>query len=513
MGLPQERLSMRKIREILRLKHEAKLTDRQIARGAGASRWAVASCLAQATAVGISWPLCPDLDEEALEVLLYPPEAASPRHPLPDFDAIQDSFSKHKGVTRRLAWEEYRQTHPSGMGYSAFCLRYRDWLKAQDLVLRLPHEPGEALYVDYAGQTAQITDRETGELRKVKVFVAVLGYSNLTYLEATMGETTADWISAQVRSLEYFGGVPKKIVPDNPKALITRASRYEPDLNPNYQEFAEHFKVAVVPARVREPQDKAKVETGVQIVERFILAPLRNQMFFSLAAFNTALWAGLEELNDKPFQKLPGSRRSRFEEAERAALSPLPDRPFAYAVWKKTKVHLDYHVEIERHYYSVPNIHAGKTVDVCLSERTIEIFLRGKVIAAHLRSRTAGELTTVPGHRPEHHQGMLDLSHEKLLARAEAIGPATAEMIGAQVHRRLHPDQVLNTSRGILRLAKDYGPAELEVAAVQALEVKVFSYRALQTFLRSPRPQTPKAPPRIEHENIRGAQYFEVTSC
>lgn len=504
---------MRKIREILRLKYEAKLTDRQIARGAGASRWAVASCLAQAAAVGLSWPLLPDLNEEALETLLYPPEAASPRHPLPDFEVIRDSFSKHKGVTRRLAWEEYRQTHPSGMGYSAFCERYREWLKVQDLVLRVPHEPGEALYVDYAGQTAQITDRATGKHQMVKVFVAVLGYSNLTYAEATMGETTADWISAQVRSLEYCGGVPKKIVPDNPKALITRASRYEPDLNPNYQEFAEHFKVAVVPARVREPQDKAKVETGVQIVERFILAPLRNQMFFSLAEFNVALWERLEGLNNKPFQKLEGSRRSRFEEAERAALSPLPDRPFTYAVWKKTKVHLDYHVEIERHYYSVPYAHAGKTVDVCLSERTIEVFLRGKVIAAHLRSRMVGELTTVAAHRPERHQGRLDLSHEKLLARAEAIGPATASMVGAQIHRRLHPEQALNISLGILRLAKDYGPSELETAALQALEVKSFSYRSLQTFLRSPRPPAPPVPPRIEHDNIRGAAYFEVTSC
>ena len=504
---------MRKIREILRLKYEAKLTDRQIARGAGVSRWAVASCLAQAAAAGISWPVLPDLDEEALEGLLYGQEPSSPRHPLPDFDAIRNSFSKHKGFTRRLAWEEYRQAHPGGMRYSAFCVRYREWLKTQDLVLRLPHEPGEALYVDYAGQTAQITDRETGEKRTVKIFVAVLGYSNLTYAEATMGETTADWISAQVRSLEYCGGVPRKIVPDNPKALVTRASRYEPDLNPNYQEFAEHFKVAIVPARVREPQDKAKVETGVQIVERFVLAPLRNLTFFTLAEFNSALWARLEELNDKPFQKLPGSRRTRFEEGERQALSPLPDRPFSYAVWKKTKVHLDYHVEVERHYYSVPYIHAGKTVDVCLSERTIEVFLRGKVIAAHLRSRAIGEVTTVSGHRPERHQGMLDLSHEKLLSRAEAIGPATAEIVGAQIHRRIHPDQILNTSLGILRLAKDYGPVALEIAAVQALEVKVFSYRALQTFLKAPPPQAPPIPPRIEHENIRGAQYFEVTSC
>ena len=504
---------MRKIREILRLKYEANLTERQIARGASCSRSAVRSCLLQAEGVGISWPIPVDLDEDSLEALLYPQRPGSARFPLPDFDAIRNSLLAHKGMTRLLAWEEYRRVEPSGMQYSAFCDRFREWLKIQDLVLRLPHEPGSALYVDYAGETAYITDRENGEKKIVKLFVSVLGYSNLTYVEATLGETTADWISAQVRSLEYCGGVPKKIVPDNPKALVTRASRYEPDLNPSYQDFAEHYSVAIVPARVREPRDKAKVETGVQIAERFILAPLRNQTFFSLGEFNTAIRERVDALNDKPFQKLPGSRRSRFEEAERAALSPLPARPYVFAVWKKTKVHLDYHVEVERHYYSVPYAHSGKTVDVRLSERTIEIFLRGKVVAAHIRSRTAGEVTTIAAHRPERHQGMIDLSHEKLLSRAEAIGPATVEILGAQLHQRNHPEQVLRTSLGILRLAIDYSPAALEIASIRALEVNVFTYRALQGFLRAPRPQTQAPPPRIEHENIRGAQYFEVTPC
>ena len=503
---------MRKIREILRL-NEAGLTERQVARGASCSRWAVRNCLARAKAAAISWPTPLDLDEEALEALLYPESQGPSRFPLPDFNQIRDSMSKHKGMTRLLAWEEYRHSHADGMQYSAFCDRYRDWLKTQELVLRLPHEPGSALYVDYAGETANITDRETGETRAVKIFVSVLGYSNLTYVEATLGETTADWISAQVRSLEYCGGVPRKIVPDNPKALVTRASRYEPDLNPSYQDFAEHYSVAIVPARVREPRDKAKVETGVQIAERFILAPLRNQTFLSLAELNAAIRERNVALNDKPFQKLSGSRRSRFEDAERAALSPLPARPYAFAVWKKTKVHLDYHVEVERHYYSVPYIYAGKTVDVCLSERTVEVFLRGKVVAVHVRSRVVGELTTIVCHRPERHQGMIDLSHEKLLSRAEAIGPATAEMVGAQIHQRNHPDQVLRTSLGILRLAKDYGPEALEIAAIRALEIKAFSYRALQGFLRAPRPERPVPPPRIEHENIRGASYYEVTSC
>ena len=305
---------MRKIREILRLKFEAGLSERAIATAISASRSAIQERLSRAAAAGLSWPLPDGVDEEKLESLLYPPGATASRVPLPDFDAMRDELSRHKGMTRRLAWEEYKVTQPMGLQYSAFCERYREWLKTQDLVLRMPHEPGSAMYVDYAGETAEITDPKSGETRRVKLFVAVLGYSNLTYAEATRGETTADWLCGQTRALDYFGGVPKKIVPDNPKALVTKASRYEPDLNPSYQDFAEHYGVAIVPARVRKARDKAKVETAVQIAERWILARLRQQTFFSLAELNAAILLLVEEMNERPFQKLSGSRRSRFEE-------------------------------------------------------------------------------------------------------------------------------------------------------------------------------------------------------
>jgi len=511
--VPQSRLSMRKIREILRLKHEAGLSDRGIANAVSVSRSAVQKRLRRAERVGISWPLPEGMNEEKLEALLYPEEEAAPRHPLPDFEAIRGELLRHKGMTRMLAWEEYKKAHSSGLQYSAFCDRYRAWARTQDLVLRQPHEPGSAMYVDYAGETASITDPTTGQSQLVKLFVAVLGHSNLTYAEATRGETTSDWLSAQVRALGYFGGVPRKIVPDNPKALITRASRYEPDLNPSYQDFAEHYGVAIVPARVRTPRDKAKVETAVQIAERWILAKLRNQTFFSLADLNSAIRELLEEMNNRPFQKLPGSRRSRFEENERQALHPLPERSYAFAVWKKTKVHVDYHAEIEQHYYSVPHAHAGRTVDVRLSERSVEIFHRGGLIAAHARSWTKGGTTTLAEHRPERHRAFLDLSHEKLLARAEAIGPKVAAVVGAQIHRHRHPDEVLRNCLGILRFAKEYGAEALESAAARALEANATSFRAIEGFLRAPKLQRPAPPPPIDHENIRGASYFEEVAC
>lgn len=504
---------MRKIREILRLKYECGLSDRAIAEVVSVSRFAVHKRLRRAEKAGIGWPLPEGMDEAKLEALLYPASVVAARHPLPDFDAIRDELLRHKGMTRMLAWEEYKRAHPEGMQYSAFCERYRAWEKTQDLVLRQPHEAGSAMYADYAGETAEITDPRTGELQAVKLFVAALGHSNLTYAEGTRGETTSDWLSAQVRALQYFGGVPKKIVPDNPKALITRASRYEPDLNPSYQDFSEHYGVAIVPARVKTPRDKAKVETAVQIAERWILARLRHQAFFSLGELNRAIAVLVEEMNERPFQKLPGSRRSRFEGNERQALAPLPERPYAFAVWKKTKVHVDYHVEVDGHYYSTPYAQAGRTVDVRLSERSIEVFHRGVLIAAHARSWAKGECTTLAEHRPERHRSFLDLSHEKLLARAEAIGPALAAVVGAQIHQRKHPDVVLRNCQGLLRFARDYGARALEAAAERALEANALSYRAIEGFLRTPRPKTPAPPSPIDHENIRGAEYFQEGTC
>jgi transposase len=497
---------MRKIREILRLHYEAGLSARQIAPSIGVARSTVAECLRRAEQAAVTWPLEPALSESVLQARLYPPKTAAPGYPLPDYLRMQAEL-RRKGVTRLLLWQEYKATHPDGCEYSAFCDHYRLWLKSRDAVLRQHHEPGDKLFVDYAGPTVEIVDRATGEVRKAQIFVAVLGASSYTYVEATWTQQSADWLGAHVRALQFLGGCPRAVVPDNLKSGVIKAHRYEPDLNPAYQDFAEHYSVAILPARVRKPRDKAKVEVGVQVVERWILARLRHQTFFSLAELNAAIRTLLVELNQRPFKKREGCRASQFEAIDRPALQPLPAQPYEYAQWRRAKVHLDYHIEVERHYYSVPHGLIGQPVDVRVAASTIEVFHRGQRVAAHARSQRVGGFTTVDAHRPPHHQSVVNLTHARLLARAEAIGAATVAVLRAQSQRRKHPDEALRASLGILRLARDFSPPQLEAACQRAVALNSLSYRAVRTLITAPAP-IPVTAPKVEHANLRGADYF-----
>lgn len=509
--MPQSRLSVRKIREVLRLSATG-LSARQIAPVVGTARSTVGECLRRAEAAGVTWPLPADLDEVALEAKLYPPLVpATAERPLPDFAVIQGEL-RRKGMTLQLLWQEYRAARPDGYRYSRFCDLYRAWAGTQDAVLRQPHTPGDKLFVDYAGQTVEVIDPATGEIRTAQIFVAVLGYSNYIYCEATWTQSVADWIGAHVRALEHLGGVPAAIVPDNLKSGITKACRYQPDLNPSYQDFAEAYGVTVLPARVRKPRDKAKVETGVQIVERQMLAPLRHQSFFSLASLNRALAESLATLNQRPFQKLDGSRASWFAE-EKSALRPLPAQRYEHALWKKAKVHLDYHVEIDHRYYSVPHVLIGKTVEVRLTDSTVELIHRGQRIAAHARSPIRGSFTTLEAHRPERHRHHLDRSHERLIQQADAIGSATGAVLKAQIHARKHPEYALRASQGIVRLAKDFSPEKLEAACRRALDLKTHSYTAIRALIQNPSAltPTPQAELRLSlpaHDNLRGPSYY-----
>lgn len=504
--MAQARLSVRKIREVLRLKTEARLSDRQIAAVLGAARSTVQECLRRVRAAGLSWPL-PDLDDDELHARLYPRAPMAPRYPTPDFAAIQQELAT-KGVTRMLLWQEYKARHPDGCQYSAFCRDYDAWLGRQDAVMRFEHVPGDKLFVDYAGQTMAVTDRQTGEVEVAQVFVATLGASHYSYVEATLTQTVADWLGAHVRALEHFGGVPRAIVPDNLKSGVTRPCRYEPDLNPSYQDFAEHYGVAILPARVRKPRDKAKVEVGVQGVERWVMAPLRHQTFFSLGDLNVALREELERYSDRPLSKELGTRRSRFLELDRPALGPLPANRYEYATWKRAKVFLDYHVELERRYYSVPYRLIGKTVDLRITAHTIEVYYRGQAVARHLKGSGSRRFITEPGHRPERHRAVVELSHERLLERAEAIGPATATLLREQTERRIHPDEALRASLGILRLAHDFSAVALEDACRRALELRTYSYRAVRTLIITPEPKAQASLPLPAHDNVRGADYF-----
>ena len=499
---------MRKIREVLRLKAEAGLSDRQIAESIGASRSAVQECLRRARVAGLTWPLPPGVDDETLTAQLYRREVTPRSGPaMPDFEQVHRELAR-KGVTRELLWREFKSATPQGVQYTAFCNGYRQWLATREPVFRQVHVPGDKLFVDYAGHTVPITDRHTGQLANAQIFVAVLGASNYTFAEATLTQTLPDWLGSHVRAFGYFGGVPRAIVPDNLKSAVIKALRYEPDLNPAYQQFAQHYAVAILPARVRRPRDKAKVEGAVLVVERWILARLRNLTFFTLGELNSAIAELLEDLNTRPFKKMAGNRRSLFEQTERSALASLPARPYEYASWKKAKVHLDYHIELERGYYSVPYRLIGKSVDVRMTAHMLEVFHAGQLVAAHWRTRIQGRFHTLEGHRPAAHSAMVDRNIERLLQRAARIGTATREVIAQQAANRRHPEETLRAGLGILRLAQDFSDAALERACERAIELRVYSYRTVRTLISAPEPAQTQASLDLAHENLRGASYF-----
>jgi transposase len=513
-SMPKERLSMRKIKEILRLKWECGLSKKKIAQSCSVSRSTVDDYLMRAEAAGLSWPLPEDLTEADLESRLFPGhrERSQEQRPLPDWPSLHKE-NKKKGVTLALLWTEYKQEHPDGYQYTQFCEHYRRWKSCLDTSLRQEHKAGEKLFVDYCGQTVPVIDRTTGEAREAQIFVAALGASNYTYAEATWTQQLPDWIGAHVRALEYINGCPEVLVPDNLRSGVSQACRYEPDLNPTYQAFAAHYEIAVIPARVRKARDKAKVEKSVQLVENKILARLRNQTFFSLSELNQAIRECLLALNDHPFQKWNESRRSLYESVDRPALRPLPATAFEYADWKKMTVGNDYHVEVERHYYSVPYTHVRRKVEIRSTARIVEIYWRGERIASHVRSNRQGGCTTIREHMPKEHREVLDWTPERLQDKAKSIGMFTGRLIERVFEWSRHPLQGARTSLGILRLGQSFGPDRLERACERALVIQALTYKSIRSILkkgldRLPLPEPPPQAPSIQHDNIRGAQYF-----
>jgi len=506
--MPAERLSMRKIREVLRLRYAQGLSSRQIARACSMGRTTVRDYLDRATKAGITWPV--DLDDDKLEQRLFISSFPLQTRPLPDWAQIQIEL-KRKGVTLALLWQEYMADHPDGYQYSRFCEYYRAWLATVDPVMRQSHKAGEKLFVDYAGQTLPVADPKTGMVREAQIFLAVLGASSYIYAEATWTQSLPDWIGSHIRALEYLEGVPEVIVPDNLRSGVTSPCRYEPEINPTYRDFAAHYSVSVVPARVRKPRDKAKVENGVQQAERWVLAPLRNRAFFDLAELNEVIRDSLVEINQRPFQKLPGSRATAFETIDRPALQPLPERRFEYAEWKRMTLTPDYHVEVDGHYYSVPCRLIRKKVDLRLTQNVVECFHRGVRVASHLRTGAIGEKTTIKEHMPLSHQYYLEQTPENLIASAEQIGPDVSSLIKAILESRKHPLGI-RSSLGVLHLAKRYGPQRLCGACRRAFAIQAFSFKSVQSILKTGLDQVPvvaatSASP-LYHENIRGPRYF-----
>jgi len=506
---------MRKTREILRLKWECQLPNRAVARSCQVGVGTVSDYVQRARDAGLSWPLPEGLGEEALHRLLFPDSRRPHRAkgPTPDWSVVHAEL-RRKGVTLRLLWLEYRGRHPDGYGYSQFCDLYARWNGRLKPSLRFTHKAGEKCFVDYAGPTVAVVDPDTGQVQEASIFVGVLGASSYTYTEAHFGQTLPHWIGAHGRMLASFGGLVEVLVPDNLKSGVKHPSRYEPDLNPTYQDFAEHHGIAVVPARVRKPRDKAKVEVGVQVVERWVLARLRHRTFFSLADLNHALRELLDDLNRRPMRGWEKSRRELFEMLDRPALRPLPERPYEFAVLAHAKVGIDYHVEFDHNFYSVPFPLLRQPVLVRATERTVEILHKGSRVASHPRALGTRHFRTLPEHRPPAHRAYLEWTPERFLRWATKIGPATHQLIEARLASRAHPEQSFRACLGILGLAKRFSDARLEAASARALSFGIHSYKGLKNILdhhydRVDAAQDTAPPAPAAHPNVRGTTYYQ----
>ena len=512
--MPAERLSMRKIRQVLRLSWGGKLGSRPVARSCGIGRTTVSEYLERATDAGLSWPLPAEMTDRELEALLFPPKsspATGPR-PLPEWQQLHDE-RKRRGVTLFLLWEEYKVAHPTGYEYSRFCDLYREWAGKLPVWMRQDHRAGEKLFVDYAGMTMPVTNRKTGEVRMAQIFVATLGASNYTFAEATWTQTLPDFIASHVRAYSFFGGSTELVIPDNLRSAVSRSCRYDPDANPTYAEMAAHYNTAIMPARVAKPRDKAKVESGVLGVERRILAALRNRIFFSLAELNDAISLLLAQYNARPFQKCEGSRHSLFVELDQPALSPLPSTRYEYAEWRKACVNLDYHVCVDDHYYSVPYRLAKEKVHVRQTQTHVEIFYHGARVASHFRSYIKYQYTTQRAHMPEGHRAHAEWTPQRMIRWVGRAGEATADVAKQIIASRTHPEQGFRACMGIKRLGERFGTDRLEAACRRTLAIQSPSYKSVKSILengldRNPMPETPTDAPSIEHENVRGAGYY-----
>lgn len=518
--MSRNHISMRKIKEILRLRFDCKCSHKEIARSIGIGGTTVGECLSRAKRANISWPLMDGLTDEQLEILLYPSAQKDNIKPKDQqgkisWDYIHQEL-KRKHVTLMLLWNEYKQNYPEGLSYSQFCYRYREWSEHLDVWMRQPHKAGEKLFVDYAGRTMPVLmDKNTGEVGEAQIFVATLGASNFTYVEATWTQTLPDWIKSHVNTFEYLGGCPEIVVPDCLKSGVHKTHLYEPDINPTYQDMATHYGVAVIPARANSPKDKGKVENGVLQAERHILAKLRNRVFLSLQELNQAISPLLDELNKRPFQKLPGSRFSQFNTLEKPALKPLPILRYDYAEWKKVKAGFNYHVEIDKHFYSIPFTLIKKELLVRYNTRIVEVYYQNTRITSHIRSYIAHRYTTDPQHMPKSHQHHAQWTPERISAWAKKIGKSTAQLVEAIMASRTHPQQGFRSCVGIIRLAKSYGDARLESACKRALHIGTYSYKSVESILKNKLDQhpLPSAPQKElfpdSHEYIRGQNYFE----
>jgi transposase len=512
--MPAQRLTMRRIRELLRLHYGTGASARAIARALGVSRSTVKDYLARATAAGLTWPLAAELTDGVLEERLFAAGGSHPgtrRRVEPDWAALVGEM-KRPGVNLTVLWEEYGAAHPGGYGYSRFCELYREFEHRLLPTMRQHHVAGDKVFVDYSGKTVPIVDRLTGEIRPAQLFVAVLGASNYTYAEVSWTQTLTDWIGAHVHMFAFFQGSPRLVVPDNLKSGVHKPSFYDPEINRTYARMAAHYEVGILPARPYKPRDKAKVEAGVRFAQSYILGRLRHLTFFSLSECQAAVREALSRMNERPMRRLGISRRQLFEAIERPALLALPAAEYVYAEWRLARVGVDYHVEIDSFFYSVPHSLIRQQVDVCITARTIEVFHRGKRVAAHARRYGGRRHGTDPEHMPSAHRRYAEWTPERFQHWGRAIGPNTEGLILAVVANRPHPEQGFRTCLGVMRLLRGIDPVCAERLASRAVEIGALNYKSIASILAHNLDRGPGAPAAedtvIVHANIRGPRYF-----
>jgi len=511
--MAKERISMRKIKEVLRLGYERGLSMRQVARCCNLGRSTTQEYFRRFRATGLTWPLPEDLTDELLEKQLFPEkEAGQPvREPLNYLYLLQELARPN--VTMALLWEEYKQTHPDGYQYSQFCNLIRSYRKTLNYSMRQEHKAGEKVFADF-GEGLKLIDPKTGKAIPTKLFVATWGASTFTFAAATLGEDLASWIEVNVDALEHFGCCPKAIVPDNLKAAVSRACRYEPDLNPTYAEFARHYGLVIFPARPYRPKDKPKVENAVRLAKRWILAKLRDRVFFSLAELNAAIFELLEILNNRHMKRLKKSRRELFELLDKPNALPLPEKRYEFAEWKKVTVSVDYHVCFDNHCYSVPYTLIHQPLEIRVTNQVIEIFKKGQRVCSHQRSYRQHQFTTKVEHMPKSHQQYLEWTPTRIESWAGKCGPAVKELVNKIMQGRKFPEQAYRSCLGIIRLGNRYAPERLDQACRRALAYRVESYQGVKNILirgldKLTSEEKSMAAP-IQHENIRGSEYYLI---
>jgi transposase len=508
---------MRQVGEVLRLSAQG-FSYRRIGQSVGISASTVQGYLERAQQAGLSWPLPEELDDAAIEALLFKrsEEELRPGRPEPSWLEVHRDHKRGKHVTLQLLHLEYKAVHPDGLSYTQFCVHYRRWLGRQDLVMRLEYAAGERMFVDFAGDTVPVTDPQTGEVWNAQVFVSVLGASGYLYAEATRSQDLASWLGAHVRALEFYGGAVRAVVPDNLKSGVTKACWYEPELNPSYLEWARWYGVAVLPARPAHPRDKAAAEVGVQVVERWVLAPLRKRRFFSLEELNAAIAEQVALVNERRFRGQPISRRALFEELEQPALQPLPSTRYEFATWKPARVNIDYHVEFDTRYYSVPHQLARQAVEVRATAGVVEIFHRGRRVTSHARGYGRQRFFTKREHMPAAHRAHLEWTPSRLVAWGNTIGPPVAELMQTILTTRPHPEHGYRACLGLMSLAKRYDAERMRAACQRALAIGGISYRSVDAILKNGLDKVPvvtESPPikvvPIQHVNLRGSAYYQ----